>query len=140
MLEHHRRMHKQNDRQDGLEMSPGESSFTTPDAAIPREEASQRLASFPARMHHSIDVDKASAINPTVDQTLGHMADITASASNDDTSSNATLNALRIKLDRLQKAKERAMQDFDQEISDVTIALKVVEETRQNFAGSSTTS
>ena len=124
MLEHHRRMHEQNNSQDVLEMSPNESNFSTPDAAISGDQASPGLTDFLARMQPSTDVDKASNLNPT-DQALEHMADITAGAPND-SASNATLSALRIKLDKLERAKEL----FDQEINDVKIAMKVVEETR----------
>ena len=130
MLEHHRRMHEQNNTQDALAVSPDESNFTTPDAAIPGDEASPRLANSSARMHHPTDVDKAFAVNPIINRALGHMANITASTQNDDISSSATLNALRIKLGRLHTAKEMSMSGFDQEINDVTIALKVVEGTR----------
>ena len=125
MLEHHRRMHKQCNSQDDEEMSPDESYFSTPDAAIPGDQASPRLANCLARNQHSTDVNKASGLDPTFDQALGYMADVTVSAPNDHAGSNTTLNALHIKLDRLQREKERV----DQEIINVTIALKVVEET-----------
>ena len=118
-------MHEQKNSQNVREVSPYKSNFTTPEAAIPGDQASPRLANCLARIQHSADVDKASGLDPTVDQSLGYMAGVPASAPNDDAGSNATLNALRIKLDRLQRAKERV----DQKINNVTIALKEVEET-----------
>ena len=125
MLEHHRRMHKQCNSQDDGEMSPDESYFSTPDAAIPGDQAPPRLANCLARIQDSTDVDKASGLDPIVDPALGSMAGVTDNGPNNDAGSNATLNALRIKLDRLQRAKERV----DQDINNVTIALKEVEKT-----------
>ena len=119
-------MHGGSNSQDTMEMSPDESYFSTPDAAVPRDQVSPRVANCLAQIQHSTEVDKASGLNPNIDQARGYMADVTASAPSDDAASSATLNALRVKLDRLQRVKERV----DQEINDVTIALKVVEETR----------
>ena len=133
MLEHHRRMHEQGNDQYVREISPDESKLTIPDAKIHGDEAPQQLANFPARMHHSTDVDKVPAVNSTVDQALGHTAKTTASTQKDDTATNAALNTLRIELDRLQKAKEQAMRDLDRDINNVMIALKVVEKTRHSF-------
>ncbi|KAL8787090.1 MAG: hypothetical protein Q9195_007917 [Heterodermia aff. obscurata] len=125
MLEHHRRMHEQTDSQNVRDVSSEESNFTEPDTTIHGDETSTRLAKFPTPMHQFSDVDKAHVMVPSVDQAVGYTADITASIQNDEIASNTTLNALRTEVDRLQRAKARAMRDFDQEINDARTALKV---------------